>query len=68
MANPCVAANPQQNTNPEEIKLYVPYPFPSCAITCAMAHLLKESEVDPLPNGTDELRICSEIGRIVSRR
>ena len=54
MTNPCVSANPQLNANPEEIELHVPIVFPSCAITHAMARQLKESEVDPLPNGTDE--------------
>ena len=54
MVNPCASANPELNTNLEEIKLHVPDDFPSCAITCAMACQLKEGEVDRLPNGTDE--------------
>ena len=54
MANPCVSANPELNTNPEEMELNVPSVFPSCAITHAMTHQLKESEVDRLLNGTDE--------------
>ena len=54
MANPCVSANLELNTNPEEIELHVTGVFPSCIITRAMAHQLKESEVDRLPNGTDE--------------
>ena len=54
MANPCVSAKPELNTNPEETKLHVPGVFPSCAITRAMARQLKESEVDRLPNVTDE--------------
>ena len=47
-------ANPELNANPEEIELHVPGVFPSCAIIHAMARQLKESEVDHLPNGTDE--------------
>ena len=54
MANSCVSVNPQLNTYPEEIELHVPGAFPSCAITHAMACQLKESEVDPLSNGTDK--------------
>ena len=34
--------------------MHVPGVFPSYAITCAMARQVKESEVDRLPNGTDE--------------
>ena len=49
-----VSANPELNTNPEEIELHVPGVFLSCAITRAMARQLKESEIDRLPNGTDE--------------
>ena len=57
MVNSYVSANPQLNTNPEEIELHLLGVFPSCAITRAMAHQLKESEVDPVPNG----RICSKL-------
>ena len=57
MVNSYVSANPQLNTNPEEIELHLFGAFPSCAIMRAMAHQLKESEVDPVPNG----RICSEL-------
>ena len=54
MANPCVSANSELNTNSEEFKLHVPDVFPSCAITCAMACQLKESEINHLPNGIDK--------------
>ena len=54
MANPCVSANPELNTNPEEIELHVPGVFLSRVITHAMACQLKASEVDCLPNRTDE--------------
>ena len=49
-----MSANPELNTNPEETELHVPDDFSLCAITCAMACQLKESEVDHLLNGTDE--------------
>ena len=51
MVNSCVSANPELNNNPE---LHVLGVFPSYAITRAMACQLKESEVDCLPNGTDD--------------
>ena len=54
MANPCVSANPELNINPEEIELHVPGVYPLCAITRAIAYQLKESEIDRMPNGTDE--------------
>ena len=54
LAGERVMANPELNTNPEEIELHVPGVFLACAITHAMARQLKESEVDRLPNGTDE--------------
>ena len=48
MVNPCMSPNPQLSSGPEEIELDVPGVFPSCAITHAMAHKLKENKANSL--------------------
>ena len=46
MVNPSMSPNPQLNTGPVEIELDVPGVLPSCAITHAMAHRLKENKLN----------------------
>ena len=59
MVNPCMSPNPHLSSGPEEIELNVPGVFPSCAITRAMTHKLKENKVNSLLD-TDSLAVTNK--------
>ena len=59
MVNPCMSPNPHLSSGPEEIKLNVAGVFPSCAITRAMTHKLKQNKVNSLLD-TDSLAVTNK--------